>query len=213
MKIPPTKISEGDITEREWEARDHKGELVLDRRGKPSIRRAWQYSFVATLADGTKQRHRGQRASRAEALDALAEHKARVANPPAPPTDTVAAYAETWLARIKGDVAGKTSRSYAQLLKLYILPTLGTVPVAEVTRGGVVKLMDGMRAKGLGKNTVRLARAAILLSDAVEREVVQANVALGAGTKKGRRRANGAGKNGRAPVGRAARPVRVSRRR
>jgi integrase len=193
--IKPARISEGECIEREWQARDHKGELVLDRRGKPSIRRAWQYSFTASFADGSKQRYRGQRPSRAEAAQALQEHKTRVLNPPAPPTDTVAAYAETWLKRIEGDVAGKTVKSYRQLLTLYVLPTLGTTPVASITRGGVVKLLDALRAKGLKKNTVRLARAALsaLLSDAVERELVIANVALGAGTKRGRKVANGNG--------------------
>jgi integrase len=187
----PTKVSEGEVVEREWEARNHSGEVVLDRRGRPSIRRAWQYSFVASFADRTKQRHRGQRPSRAEAVEAMEEHKARVLNPPAPPTDSLKVYAENWLKRIAPDVAPKTLRSYKQLFDLYVLPTLGTTPVASITRGGVVKLMDGLRAKNLGKNTARLARAALsaLLSDAVEREVVVANVALGAGTKRGRKAA------------------------
>jgi integrase len=196
--MKPTRISEGEAVEREWEAKNHKGEAVLDRRGKPSIRRAWQYSFVASFADGAKQRYRGQRPSRAEALDAMAQHKERVANPPAPPTDTLAAYTTGWLARI--DVAPKTRKSYTELLTTYVLPTFGTTPVAAITRGAIVRMLDDLRAKGLSKNTVRLARASLsaLLSDAVEREIILTNPAIGAKTRKGRKTASAT--NGKGPI-------------
>src|SRR5262245_43436119 len=190
------RISEGEVVEREWIAKNHHGEVVVDRRGKPSVRRAYQYSFTETKADGTKQRHLGQRPSRAEALQAMSDHKSLVLNPPAPSSETLATYAESWLDRITGDVAPKTWRSYRQLLNLYVIPPLGKTPVAQITRGAVVKMMDELRAKKLRPNTVRLARAALsaLLSDATEREVVPANVALGAGTKRGRKPNGNGGK-------------------
>jgi hypothetical protein len=89
-------------------------------------------------------------------------------------------YARRWLASVTDQLAQRTIRSYRQLLDLHILPELGSMKVREFRRRDVKRLLAEKR-KALGKNTVRLIKAALstVLSQAVEEEIIAVNPALG----------------------------------
>jgi integrase len=130
--------------------------------------------------------------TRREAEDVLAAkiRESRQAVPvPDDPDITVAAYAEQWLARVAPDLRRQTLQSYAQLLRLYILPALGSLRIRALHRGVIRALLAEKRAAGLSKNTVRLIRAtlSVLLTDAVDDGLLLANPAHGLG-RQGRRR-------------------------
>jgi integrase len=93
---------------------------------------------------------------------------------------TVQTYAERWLTLVKPRLAQRTHASYTHLFKLYIWPTLGTLKLRELRRRDIKSLLDEQRLT-LGKNTVRLIKAAlsVLLAAAVDAEIVPSNVAAG----------------------------------
>lgn len=75
------------------------------------------------------------------------------------------------------------------MLKKHIRPTLGTLPLAEITRGQVKDLLATKRSEGLSKNAVRLVRATLsgLYADAIDAELVTANPAARTGRARGRK--------------------------
>jgi integrase len=75
------------------------------------------------------------------------------------------------------------------MLRKHIRPTLGALPLAEITRGQVKDLLATKRAEGLSKNTVRLIRATLsgLYADAIDAELVTANPAARTGRARGRK--------------------------
>jgi integrase len=138
------------------------------------------------------RRARGQAATRAEALDAMAARKAELAKQPeqmAAPVLTLDAYADSWLTSIASSVEPRTVESYKGMLKKHIRPTLGTLPLAEITRGQVKDLLATKRSEGLSKNAVRLVRATLsgLYADAIDAELVTANPAARTGRARGRK--------------------------
>lgn len=94
---------------------------------------------------------------------------------------TVRLYAERWLPSTKQDLAQRTYRSYAQLFEKHILPAVGGMTVRDLRSRDVKRLLAEKRQTGLGRNSVRLIKAALstLLSQAVEDAMIQANPALG----------------------------------
>ncbi len=89
-------------------------------------------------------------------------------------------YAGRWLAAVKDQLAQRTLRSYGQLFELHITPILGSFKVREIRRRDVKRLLAEKR-QALGKNSVRLVKAALstVLSQAVEEEIIAVNPALG----------------------------------
>ena len=102
---------------------------------------------------------------------------------------TLAAYAEKWLVQVSENLRPQTLASYRQLLRLYILPTLGSFKVRRLHRAAIKGVLTTMREKKLAKNTVRLARATlnVVLADAVEDGLIGFNPAHGLGGKQRRR--------------------------
>jgi integrase len=143
-------------------------------------RTAYEYSVVVN----GKQR-RGQKPSKAEAQDALDAVKAEAKTPkPATHPDadlTLSAYADNWLKRVRESVEPKTAKSYADMLRLHVRPTLADVKVGELQRGQVKELLTSKRASGLSKDTVRLIRAtlSVMLADAVDDGAILVNPASG----------------------------------
>jgi len=86
-------------------------------------------------------------------------------------------------------LAPRTLRSYRKLLEQHVLPPLGASKLQEIRRRHVKDLLADKSRAGLSKNTIRLIRTAlsVVLGDAVDDELLEVNVALGAG-RRGRRR-------------------------
>jgi integrase len=177
MTDPTMTTSHGNVHKREWE---HAGKK----------RSAWEYCFTYEK-DGKTLRARGQAATRDEALAAMATRKTELAQAAvmAAAAPTLAEYAERWLVAIKPDVAQRTLKSYRDTLRRHVLPRLGALPLPSITRGQVMSLLSAKRAGGLGKNSVRLIRAAVsaLFTDALNQELVSAHPARKVGAGRGRK--------------------------
>jgi integrase len=78
-----------------------------------------------------------------------------------PTKATLADYLDEWLVAIKPTVRDSTHHSYARNVRLHVLPTLGTVPLARVDAGSLnalyARLLAGGKAdgSGLSPRTVR----------------------------------------------------------
>jgi integrase len=173
----PVTASHGNIHRREW-----------DRGGK--TRTAWEFAFTYQK-DGKTLRARGQAPTRDEALQAMAARKAELAQAAtaAAAAPTLAEYASKWLASIKPDVAQRTHVTYTDMFRRHVLPTLGATALPAITRGQIMALLSAKRAGGLGKNTVRLIRAAMsaLFTDALNQELIAAHPAQKVGVGRGRK--------------------------
>src|SRR4051812_13260283 len=75
--------------------------------------------------------------------------------PSSPPTLTLAAYAEVWLAGVRGAVRPRTFDSYSGQLRLHVLPRLGQRPLLELTVDDVLVLIDELRQSGYTGWSVR----------------------------------------------------------
>ncbi len=117
-------------------------------------------SAAATLGEAVDLRAR----LRAELLGELTPSKRE-----APPT--LGDYAGRWLEGRARRVRRVTAESYAQQLRLYVLPLLGHLPVAEIRRSDLEQFASWLeRDSGLAARTcnVAWARALDLLRDAWE---------------------------------------------
>ena len=94
---------------------------------------------------------------------------------------TVEQYASGWLQRLESDLRPKTVRSYRQLYRLHIGPTLGAFKVRQLDRVRVKMLLAEKSNSGLSRNTVRLIRAclSVLCSEAVDDGLLKENPTAG----------------------------------
>jgi integrase len=98
---------------------------------------------------------------------------------------SVGDHMDEWLTAIRSTVRPKTWHSYGQLVRLHILPTLGSIPLRELRPMDLNLLYDrllrhgGQKGKGLSTGTVRYVHAVIhrALRDAVRWEKIMRNVA------------------------------------
>ena len=100
---------------------------------------------------------------------------------------TLSDYATRWVKDQAGQgLALATLANYEQMLRLYILPILGSHKVRALHRRQIRSWLASKREGGLSKNTVRLMRAALssLLTDAVDDGILLANPCLGIGRKR-----------------------------
>src|SRR4051794_27940503 len=67
---------------------------------------------------------------------------------------TVAEYATTWLDR-QVQLKPSTRARYGEIVRVHILPTFGTVPLARLERSAVMAWVAGLSASGLAGATVR----------------------------------------------------------
>jgi hypothetical protein len=186
--------SHGTVSRRTWRYCDkHSRVSVAEQKSATSEsclasvcgagRRRESYGFVFTYTRrGKTLRAQGQAATRDAAVAAMAARKAELLTKATATTaaPTLAEHAAKWLVTIKPDIAKRTLKSYAETLRRHVLPTLGASQLPAITRGHVMALLSSKRADGLGKNSVRLIRAAIsaLFSDAVDHELIPLNPAL-----------------------------------
>ena len=128
-----------------------------------------------------KSRRIGKSRERAETIaeeirDRLARKDLRLT---AARGETLAAYGRRWLAAAS-TLKASTKRFYQDNLELHLVPAIGTVPIASVTRADVKALIHAAHRKQLGPATVTgiLRTLSTILSEAVEDGHLQANPAL-----------------------------------
>ena len=96
---------------------------------------------------------------------------------------TFSKLADDWLAlQIKPDHRTTTYMRYRQVLTTYVRPLIGRVPVSDLKRGHVVRVLRDIRAKGLSRSTVETARNVIsgTCEFAIDEEHLTSNPATGA---------------------------------
>jgi integrase len=142
----------------------------IRRRRLPSGKTAWQLDYK----DGSGERHRHEFADKKSAEERFAQvvEEERQAKP-APSVlanITVEKFSELWLNIIKPTIASKTYNSYAQILKLYILPIIGNELMLVIHEGTIGTLLTSWTTKGKSPNTVRLIRACLsaMFADAAD---------------------------------------------
>src|SRR4051812_1831450 len=86
--------------------------------------------------------------SASSALDPLPAHLLEEEPSSAATPVTLAAYAESWLASVRGAVRPRTFDSYTAQLRLHVLPRLGHRPLGELTVDDVLGLIDQLRESG-----------------------------------------------------------------
>ena len=122
---------------------------------------AWQVDYE----DGASKRHRPEFADKQSAEERFASvvQEERQAKPARSTLAnvTVKEFSELWLAAIKTTVATKTYESYAQILKLYIIPVIGGERMLALHEGTVGALLTAWTNKRKSTNTVRLIRATL----------------------------------------------------
>jgi integrase len=158
--------------------RKRRGKYVVDYRDGAGIRR-WVTCAIRREAEAIMDKVRDAR---------------RPTRPVVDPNIAVTAYAERWLATIGATVKLRTRESYAQTLRLHILPAVGTMRVRLLHRGlikawlveklragKVKKVVEGGITKEvrlpLARDSVRIILATLraLLNAAVEDGIVVAN--------------------------------------
>lgn len=105
---------------------------------------------------------------------------------PAPfPIPTLSEYAEHWLNAILGTVRDHTRHLYGGILRRYLLPGLGDIPLDQLTRRDVRDCLQRLLARGLAPQTVGSAHSVLnmLLNFAIDDEVITVNVARGLARK------------------------------
>ena len=112
--------------------------------------------------------------------------------------DSFESYAKRWLreyAEVK--LKPSTAASYAQLLRLFVLPRFGSISLSEIRRDDVKAWLAEMSEAGkLSRNTLRLALCTlrVILNHAIEDELITRNPAekLGRFTKTEKAKAEAA---------------------
>jgi integrase len=99
---------------------------------------------------------------------------------PASESQTLQAYAKTWLEAVRSTLKASTLDFYERHLTRHLVPALGPRQVASLKRSDCRELVGRCRAKGLKASTVRgIARTlSTILSQAVDDELLSANPAL-----------------------------------
>jgi integrase len=139
--------------------------------------------WIVDYRDGAGVRRWVTLRTKREAEDALARiiPESRQAAPRVVDRDiTLGDYAERWLAQLETEIKPRTLESYRNNLELHVLPAFGRFRLRDLHRGHLKSHLAQKRAAGLGKNSVRLIRAvlSVLLSDAVDDEIIVGNPAL-----------------------------------
>lgn len=73
---------------------------------------------------------------------------------------TVADFLDRWLRDVQSSARYSTHKSYAQLVRDHLKPTLGALLMTKLTKAHVQRLIDDLHAAGKARNTIRNVRAA-----------------------------------------------------
>ncbi len=97
------------------------------------------------------------------------------------PVQPLKAYAKTWLAHqeLRG-LAPNTLRSYRMNLRRHVLPTLGELPLDQISRSHIIQLMLQKKTEGLAPNSIRLVVAPLsaALMSAMDEGLIPSNPAV-----------------------------------
>ncbi|MEX1172334.1 MAG: tyrosine-type recombinase/integrase [Chloroflexota bacterium] len=131
----------------------------------------WRGRFVVTdPVTRRKVRRYVSGHSRAAAHRALRDAMAEAArSQEAADSPTVAWWAERWLAAVAlSDRRPATIRSYSQVIRLHVIPKLGSWPLADLRPGDVDRWLAGLKERGMKPSTYALSRRvlAACLTDA-----------------------------------------------
>ena len=157
------------------ETRGRPDKWIVDYRDGAGIRR-WATFDRKRDADGFYDKVRGQRGQRLR--------------PQVDPNITVKDYAARWLGRVAVQVKTRTHESYADTLRLHLIPRLGGTKVRLLDRMTICALLEdklrGLQdesgtvvAPALSRNSVRVIHATVrvLLNAAIQDGVILANPA------------------------------------
>lgn len=108
----------------------------------------------------------------------LATHARDIGTPPGS-KETVAGFASRWLLDCATRVRPNTLRSYSDLVDKWIIPTIGTNPLAKLTPEHIQLVLAAARKKGRSAGTQRHIRTALkqMLALALKWDLVRRNVA------------------------------------
>ena len=100
------------------------------------------------------------------------------------PSQTLSEYVKSWLPM--RDLQAITKKEYGRILDSYVLPILGNRQVTSISRTDVRKLLDTLKAQGVGSATIAQAKACLgsALSALVEIDVLQSNPTHGIKVKE-----------------------------
>ncbi len=93
---------------------------------------------------------------------------------------TFKTYADHWLQTDALRCKSSTVEFYRDYQERYVIPRFGTTQLPAITRDEIKQFIADLSAKGLSKNTIRLAVASlrVVLSSAVEEGTIQSNPAF-----------------------------------
>ena len=155
-------------------------------RGEDSVyREGNRWRGVASLGygpDGRRVRKKLSGSTKGEVLQKLRELRSELGSGLAVPDDrlTVAAFLDRWVSTsLPGQVSDKTLDSYADTVRLHLVPALGRTVLRKLTVADVDQLLAWKRDAGYSPNSVRIMRAVLrrALRQAEREGLVVRNVA------------------------------------
>lgn len=101
---------------------------------------------------------------------------------------TLSQFYPHWLAQVQDDLKPRTLESYESTWRLHIEPAFGDTPITGIRRGAIKDFLR-RKLRDHARNSVRIMHATlrVILSGAIDAEIIQANPAAGLGksSKKG----------------------------
>lgn len=155
-------------------------------RGEGSIvQRAdgrWMARVDLGWQDGKRRRKAYYGATRAEVATQLTKALRTVqqgATSLGDERQTIKQFLERWIENIRSSVRAKTHHSYAQLVRLHLVPGLGHLRLGRLQPEHVDAFLERKRADGLSARTCQYLRAVlrIALNRAIKRKLVAQNAA------------------------------------
>lgn len=155
-------------------------------------KRSGSYSVRVSLTDpdtGQRTQKRVTAATKRELDAAVADLKARwnSGNYFEPSTDSVSDYFEHWLKSIELTVKPGTVNRYRQNVTLYVVPVIGTVPLAKVTPLAIQRLVNDLVSSGRSPASARLCFAVMrrAFGQAVKWKLIAWNPCTGVDVPRG----------------------------
>lgn len=128
-------------------------------------RKRWEGSLtVGTTTDGRPSRRTVTGRTRAEVIDRMANLRRSIeAGPGLPAEVTVGRWLNHWLLEVLPltDTAPTTRDNYADVVRLYVEPTIGRVRLDQLQPAHVRSMLARLRDQGLSSNTQRAARSVL----------------------------------------------------
>jgi integrase len=149
----------------------------LRKRGE-----AWElraYAGVDPITKRQKYATRTFRGGKREAEEALARFVTEVSGGGQAAQDTtVGDLIRQWLDMAKLELSPTTARGYAWIIKTYIMPTLGTVPLAKLRTAQLDRMYVKLRSEG-GQDGKPLSAATVRQVHAIMRRALQQGIRWG----------------------------------